>query len=1362
MSPLEESVRSLTPGALRIYKQQLPQRLKQLGELERNTALEQLGGIPELSDIFQQQPVTTKVPQQTVQPARQTPLQTGLQAFAAPFQWISEHVTEPFGAITMARATPSVAGGKPGESWLERERREYEQWDEPEFTMPWGGKFRPTKGIVETLPWLAIPGIGGVGARAAGVAGKAAAGRGIAGALGRMGTAGRVAGTALEYSPWGLTEKVAGQALRVAGKGVSKVIPKAPVIEEAMAKVGQWTLPSKDLLNTAYLGNNIRRFAQWAENKPVAGNVFRALGGEKIFVKEAPQTVEDIVQREIINRARLQEIGVNMQGANMPRLTSIGDPIKFLRIADDGIVNSAIPKTAGGSRYLNDILENPDAYKFANREAEQYIKEFSLIRKDQAKLLADEGLKQSPKVHRIVKGIVTEDGKYVESKFGSDPSLTRIYETQEEAALAHLQKGQKIVYGVNPNEIMQYEFDRTINRIARKRFAEEVGKFGKKPIEKFAEIYPEKATGIANLTERQTAAQNALDVVQRILSYKATSIPGGTIAKINRELPDMAGRIRILFELKPDSVDRVISQMGRELRVALKTQPTELKKTVKVISDVNATWRDIPGITMLDIEDAIKSLNIANDVKARMIIAGYKETNKANRQFFKDFMLTNRDELNRIIDETKIAASPLKKDRSRFLAGYAGRERLPHVAGEVTERPFNRIPEFKGKFFPDNIVTYLEKNYSDEGNQWIRNMGSISAMSRNLTAVLDDSAPFIQGLFLFGRNPIMWGKTTARQLEFLVQPKNFERYMAKPEVQALHAEMVKYGSSVQRFEMVEALPQIERLVGRIPKVGGTAQRVVQETYGRAEAAFTGFGQLARDNLWKSLKRPDMPEAQLQELARTLDIMTGNLSTKAMGVAATQRDLESAFVFFSPRFTRASLAFIGDMFKGGIAGAEARKSIFGLMAAGSAMYLGVCKATGQEPDFNPRSGRFMTIKVGDDYVGIGGMLYSLARLAGNLTTVDDPMDLIKLDRFDNPFIKFMYGKAAPLTGLAVGALEQKNYYGQPFESPADWGRFLSEKVLPFSVAPLVVEKEKPGPASFAAQFAGMRVFPKSPYELRDEERQNKAQEQHGVDFTSLTKLEQNKIDKLPEVQKLTDRIREEGRETPESIAWDNWNKEGESIEMTYRREATLASKEYQATGNGLVFRDKVDEAKSNKRSNYAQRASNPQYTSIQDYFNTPRSPEALSKMNPLDIAREEYYRLMYSPDMYDQYGNYNFDLADQKEMMFLQKYGQQSLDYVQEYTGSRWDEPTPLKELKEARNILKPYWDIESQEWAKYPPEMKRTSDEQKNLMNRDPIAAKRMLFQYPQIAFARRRIALLKKQLKLRNPQVAQALALFY
>ncbi|KKK77266.1 hypothetical protein LCGC14_2855350, partial [marine sediment metagenome] len=213
---------------------------------------------------------------------------------------------------------------------------------------------------------------------------------------------------------------------------------------------------------------------------------------------------------------------------------------------------------------------------------------------------------------------------------------------------------------------------------------------------------------------------------------------------------------------------------------------------------------------------------------------------------------------------------------------------------------------------------------------------------------------------------------------------------------------------------------------------------------------------------------------------------------------------------------------------------------------------------------------------------------------------------------------------------------------------------------------------------------------------------------------------------------------------------------------YRQTIMTASAEFAATGDGTTFREKADEASAIRRAMYSQREQSPEYVEVNQYFDQPLTPEQTARMNPKDVARREYYRSLYTPDMYDQFGNYRFDEADKREQLFVQQYGQGMLDYVEEYMGAKWDETPALQALKAARDALQPYWDIERQVWSQLPPELKQISDQIKILERTDPISAKRMLFRYPQIVFARRQIALLKRQLKASNIEIANALAMFY
>ena len=308
-----------------------------------------------------------------------------------------------------------------------------------------------------------------------------------------------------------------------------------------------------------------------------------------------------------------------------------------------------------------------------------------------------------------------------------------------------------------------------------------------------------------------------------------------------------------------------------------------------------------------------------------------------------------------------------------------------------------------------------------------------------------------------------------------------------------------------------------------------------------------------------------------------------------------------------------------------------------------------------------------------------------------------------------------------------------------------------------------------PTAIAAEELGMRTFPRSDWEKRNIIRDRLAQEAYGMDwgqvglqFGELAQLQLERAS--PELQAATEQATETTSKMArgEGIVWDMWRKEGIAVEERYRQAIMTASAEFSAIGDGTTFREKADEASAIRRAMYAQREQSPEYAEINQYFNQSLTEEQLSRMNPKDIARREYYQLLYTPDMYDQFGNYRFDEADRREQMFVQQYGQGMLNYVEEYMGAKWDEPPALQALKSARDVLQPYWDLERQVWSQLPQGLKQISDQIKIMERTDPIQAKRMLFNYPQIVFARRQIALFKRQLKASSQDITNALNQFY
>lgn len=622
------------------------------------------------------------------------------------------------------------------------------------------------------------------------------------------------------------------------------------------------------------------------------------------------------------------------------------------------------------------------------------------------------------------------------------------------------------------------------------------------------------------------------------------------------------------------------------------------------------------------------------------------------------------------------------------------------IIGEQMAK-FTAHPVFKNRIFPKEVVVTAEKVIRDNGQEWLHNMANISGTSRMLTAAMDLSAPFIQGLAAAGRNPVAWAYAVKDMLRFAVKPSNFYKYMTDPAIAATRMERIMAGGSSSTFEYFQALAPLQRMAGKVPVVGKAFDKLIGASYGRAEVAFSGFGEVCRNNMWKAMKRPNMSPEQLMDLTRTLDRMTGVMSTEALAIGRTQQDFENAFVFFAPRYTRAGLSFVGDALKKGMAGAEARKSLGYLMGGGLSMYYGACKVLGQEPNLNPNSGRFMTIKVGDSHIGIGGIVIALMRFGYDVgvTAAEDPINLVKpisaghLNRWDNPFIRFLYARTAPLTSTVMStAIEQANYFGEPFENVGDWGKFMADKVTPIALQGVM---EDPDPAVAVAEISGLRAFPKSPWELLDEERDKKSLEEYNQLYDNLNDLEQTRIDKSDAITTLQGDVDAQTvtRGDEVSVEFLNRQRERDSARQVY--EETLWGLQ-EAVDDGVItgidFREKMADAGYGLGTTYKHIDTQPEY---KDVMETLKKPRKIQDKHVADIAYSEFMSKMYEGGGFeDQYGLFQYDKYNAYIEDFKTKYGDEVYQYVLDTKAERDANLPPLaKEYQQAKEVMKEYWGI---------------------------------------------------------------------
>ncbi len=694
----------------------------------------------------------------------------------------------------------------------------------------------------------------------------------------------------------------------------------------------------------------------------------------------------------------------------------------------------------------------------------------------------------------------------------------------------------------------------------------------------------------------------------------------------------------------------------------------------------------------------------------------------------------------------------LSGQRSQFLKHFKGRQVMVDPVSGRELAKFRLEPAFGDRLFPKDVVKTAEKLLQDDGQRWLTNMARVSGTSRMLTAAMDLSSPFIQGLAVAGRNPVAWAGMFKRNLEFFIKPENFYKYLTDPKTMATAAERISHGGSSSTFEFFKALEPLQRQLGKIPIFGKGLKKGVGQTYGRAEVAFSGGGEAARNYMWQALKKPNMSPEQLMDLSRTIDRMTGVMSTEALAIGRTQQDFENAFVFFAPRYTRAGLAFTSDALRGGLAGAEARKSLAALAGGGMSMYYGAAKALGQEANLNPSSGRFMTLEIGGSHIGIGGIMIALMRLGYDVavTAVEDPINLVKpisegsLNRWDNPFIRFLYSRTAPLTSTLYGGLvEQSNYFGEPFEDIGDWGKFLADKITPIAAQETTdalydrlrgEQTELPSPSAIAAEFGGLRVFPKSPWELLDEEKDSISMREFGNTYDNLDDLSQMRVDKFPTIRTLQKDVDAQAvtRGDKESIAWINWERERDAARMTYEGTLNDLQGAYDANAiDGVEFRKKMSDAGYGLGVTYNHISEQPEYKSVME---TLREPRKLDDRSVQDIAYAEYTNRLFTKDeqgrseFEDQFGLFQYDKFNAFIAEFRVKWGDEIYKYVQDIKGERdANLPEMAKEYQKAKGVMKPYWEVESMFIGMYgktaaetPRGKKVISDMRKSIRMRNP------------------------------------------
>lgn len=1285
---LEEQVRALSPAALDIFKKQLPQRLKELGELERNTALEQLRRLPELELGEEIQP-------QVIQPTPQE-----VPWWQRPLGWIR---TAEIGVGTFFGApfSPAIPGTEQL-PWWQREKAEYEAWEAPTrelgFRYPgWLGGEEATigvKGALESIPWFATAiATGGLG-----IAARLGAKAGISG-LTRVAAAGQRA-----IRPILATERVLAYPItKPLSMAAKKIVPK--VIDRSIRLMTDLQ-PVDDAISIATQPTKLRNLM----NVTIAGKQpFRGIAeiiGGRAATADNPATLG------LLGKAILRFEGANKATAAIATLNRMGSSKRIFNLSEEGLM------TIGKKQvHLNTIRTFPKKYwNKLNKAQRAWVEQAQILEREKLALLERYGV-EVPLLTFEEGGVYA--GRRVVAKFTTKGELVDV------AYIGMAQPGR-------PGARMAAEKTRI-----------------------FASIDDAIKEGYRYLPEEEALYYNTIGAYNRVGDKQFTDwflerVPWRTTAGPE----DLKAQVN-LFRTGVSGARKSLQNAHKQLKRSAKDVERQGGVTFRATEEVEDLLEEVATKQALKENTAyLKGRLLAEKKYANKLARTYADVANRNEAAYQKVLDVEKRLATRLEELAEV--TPIWKD------ALAKARRAPFGGTTAPD-----IPAFAGKVFTSpeakEYINIIRKELNPNFNAALNAINQVNAVGRYF-ALAGDVSPFaIQLIFLAGAHPKIFGKAMGGFVRAMFDPLYHNNFLAKHigTIQKNPGLLLTSGGAT---EFTEAMARGGLLRKGPFRIGGK----LLEPFMRGFEASLDTAGIYMAETYEHLGTSAIRRAQMNAFVNEF---RGLANTTRLGISSSQRQIERAVVL-APQYNRAIGALMFDLTQGNLRGQLAREAVAKGTAAIMAMTVAVSLALGESEEeivdhLNPLSTNFMTWDIAKQRVGPGSKVRSLLYTFGKI--IKAPEDTAYHAG------RFMRGNFSPVLGTSQDLITGKNFIGDPTRDglPSLTKTVLGENLLPIWVQSVSFEGgDFSGRVTrAAAEFAGMRGYPAGAYmELRDLQ-DELAQKQYGVSWEELgmrpdgMALQMRITRESPELQELSETAAEEsGRfARGEQLVWNEYGRQTDRIGNVVTQELNQAALQFEATGDGGQLRDRVNQAYWLRAQMMKDLLKQEQFAIVKEQFETPLTPEQREAMQPQKLLYRDYNELMYADDMFDQFGEYRFEEADRRRELFVQQYGIEALNSVEMVIGERRaDEPTAVKMLRQARKVLQPYWDIERQVWAQLPPELKQISDQILMLERTDPLEAKRRLFSYPQIVFARRQIALLKRQMKATNPEIAQALNTFY
>lgn len=658
--------------------------------------------------------------------------------------------------------------------------------------------------------------------------------------------------------------------------------------------------------------------------------------------------------------------------------------------------------------------------------------------------------------------------------------------------------------------------------------------------------------------------------------------------------------------------------------------------------------------------------------------------------------------------------------------------RLAEKAAVADRQEVERVTALKNMWFKPQDAETLERALGTfevgGAEKQLRNVlevtQNLSAAMRTSMAAADVSAPFIQGLGFLARHPAKWLEGFARSFQAIADPNMNVRYLASGKVQRFAQELPGVQLTRGTTEWFAGMGPVEAVARRIPVVGGLAGGAVRQIYGRGSAAFDFLGNFMRVEEGTGLLKLAKETGNTAQLTEFLNKLTGVHAVA--GVPETWRMFEGSFLLFAQRYTKSAMAMVLDAAtRGDFVGAESRATLANMLVGGLAWYSHIADAVGQEPNFDPTTGKFLTIKVGDDNVGIGSIWVAMARFLGKAVENPGTMNPTSWENVtrDNPITQWWRSRAAPVGSVLWDKLiTGEDYIGTPLDEPVQLAKYLGTKFTPFALEAFLLQNQPIGIEALGPQLAGLRTFPQSRAQIAD----TVAREMFGQPFTELDPVEQAEVERSERVKRVP-------------IPAGRYGEYARAVKPVFgayeERLGQLAE---------MVKANQIDKNQFRIEQTEAVKERSIRFEGVPEITRgRPKTPEEQSRQKYLDILYET-----------DPMGDPNYEAADQflatlpaTHVTFIQQKSLANIERLPE------ESRVLMRELWQARQKVKAYFNLEREALQRY--------GLWEQYSQASPLE-KQQMEQTPRYKAAQRDADRRQMALRLRDKELNQALVEWY